>query len=355
MTQPKRPIPLPRTQLYPPVKTEDDKPLSQSSTPQSHIRSPQRELGPTTPPPVAPKTWKMSSRGSETANDYVNGTKDTNSLADWFKKMTPWRDLCRELTLRGASDEEIIKVKAEQLYEVIQFYIQQVFVYDGALRGHIDELRGIAGNLDKVSKGTKIAGITGGATTAAGGVAAVAGIILAPFTLGASLALTAVGVGVAAAGGVTGVSAAITHKVTVNQDKKKINKTLQDFEQLNMTIEAILKSINEGMEQLKQHGLSVLSKTRVGSVKAAKMVKLAASGEASAIALEENNKASGLINGFALGLDFYFVQKKDGQKIKKGLESKFAKKIRKLAEDLEKGVNELVKMSDLFSKHCSEV
>ena len=66
----------------------------------------------------------------------------------------------------------------------------------------------------KISKRTKIAGITGGATTVAGGVAAAAGVILSPFTFGASLALTAVGVGVATAGGVTGASAAIAHKVT---------------------------------------------------------------------------------------------------------------------------------------------
>ncbi|MED6243516.1 hypothetical protein ATANTOWER_021619 [Ataeniobius toweri] len=74
----------------------------------------------------------------------------------------------------------------------------------------------------QVSKKTKIAGITGGASTAAGGVAAAAGVILAPFTGGASLALTVVGAGVAAAGGVT--SAAIANKANLNQDKKKIDK-----------------------------------------------------------------------------------------------------------------------------------
>ena len=66
----------------------------------------------------------------------------------------------------------------------------------------------------QVSKGTKIAGITGGATSAVGGIAAVAGVVLSPFTFGASLALTAIGVGVATAGGVTGASAAIAHKVS---------------------------------------------------------------------------------------------------------------------------------------------
>ena len=71
----------------------------------------------------------------------------------------------------------------------------------------------------QVSKGTKIAGITGGATSALGGVAAVAGVALAPFTLGASLLLTVAGAGVMAAGGITGASAAIAHKVNRNTPK----------------------------------------------------------------------------------------------------------------------------------------
>ncbi|CAF97017.1 unnamed protein product, partial [Tetraodon nigroviridis] len=44
---------------------------------------------------------------------------------------------------------------------------------------------------------------------AVGGVTAVAGLVLAPFTFGASLVMTAVGVGVATAGGITSASAAI--------------------------------------------------------------------------------------------------------------------------------------------------
>lgn len=75
----------------------------------------------------------------------------------------------------------------------------------------------------------KIAGITGGTTTAVGGVTAIAGLALAPFTLGASLLVTAVGVGVAAAGGITSASAAISDNVNNMQDRKRVNCSFTIF------------------------------------------------------------------------------------------------------------------------------
>uniref|UniRef100_A0A3Q2PB39 Uncharacterized protein n=1 Tax=Fundulus heteroclitus TaxID=8078 RepID=A0A3Q2PB39_FUNHE len=202
----------------------------------------------------------------------------------------------------------------------------------------------------KFSKNTKIAGITGGASSAAGGVAAAAGVILAPFTGGASLALTVVGAGVAAAGGVTGASAAIAHKANLNQDTKRLDKTLNDFSVRYDEILTCLRYINEGMDQLKQYGVAFLNKTLMDSKAAACAVKLA-TGEASAMASEKSSTASGMLKGFAVGMDFYFTQDKDGQKLKKGLESKLAKKVRKLADDLDEGLKELMNINDVFSKH----
>ncbi|KAF7649619.1 hypothetical protein LDENG_00138520, partial [Lucifuga dentata] len=172
-----------------------------------------------------------------------------------------------------------------------------------------------------VSKGTKIAGITGGASTVVGGAAAAAGIILSPFTLGASLALTVVGVGVAAAGGITGASAAIANKVNTTQDRKKLEKTFQKYQELMEDIQACLSFISEGVEQLLQHDLSHLSAARTRSARVTGVVDLTAAGGASTKAMEANSKASGLMQGFAVGMDFYFKQGKDGEKLKKGLES----------------------------------
>ncbi|XP_028421057.1 apolipoprotein L3-like [Perca flavescens] len=273
------------------------------------------------------------------------------SLSNWQYGLKPWTSQSKDLKLRGEEETKIIKVEAEQLYEAIQRYIVLLSQHGDTLKGHTDELLCIADNLDKVSKGTKIAGITGGATTAAGGVAAAAGVILAPVTLGLSLALTVVGVGMAAAGGVTGASAAIANKANVSQGKKKLEKTFQEYKDLMVNFQDCLKFINEGLEQLKQHDLSVLSEARKESVKVAKMVQMAITGGASARAIEANSKASGLIDGFALGIDL-FIQGKNVQRPKKDLKSELAKKIRKLAEELNKGLDEL---KDLFSEQCSGV
>ncbi|KAG7239552.1 hypothetical protein INR49_028790 [Caranx melampygus] len=61
------------------------------------------------------------------------------------------------------------------------------------------------------------------------------------------------------------------------------------------------------MLQLKQHDLSILCEARKDSEQVANMVNLAATGGASARALEANSEAFGNIQGFALALDFYYT------------------------------------------------
>ncbi|XP_070831575.1 apolipoprotein L domain-containing protein 1-like isoform X1 [Chaetodon trifascialis] len=379
-----RPVPLPRRQMSNPDKSEDGELLKSSCAPQSPTKSSKGGPACSAPPPLPPKIWavKKSPAGNGvleivkvTAEKSVDDTcrarppllpqkppkelpddqyevLDDSCLMDWWEDAIPWKSLCRDLKLRGKKETKIIKVKAEHLYKALQVYILLLSEHGGFLREQSAELLCIAGNLDKVSKGTTIAGITGGATTVAGGVAAAAGVILSPLTMGASLALTVVGVGVATAGGVTGASAAIANKVNVTQDKKKIEKTFQEYERVMGGIQACLKFISEGMEQLKQHDLSVLSEARRSSLRVARVVQLATTGGGSTKAIEANSKASGLMQGFALGLDIHFTRGKDGQKLKKGHESKLAKKIRCLVDDLNTALDELIQVKELFSKLC---
>ncbi|XP_043971505.1 apolipoprotein L3-like isoform X2 [Gambusia affinis] len=309
-----------------------------------NIREQVQELFKPRPPPL-PARPPLKQLSQEPV--YMEVIQDETSSDE---EMKPWKETLKDFQRRGFSEIRMINAKAEKLYKAIQTYIQLISKHAVDLKSHIKELNNISDNLDKFAKKTKIAGITGGASTAAGGVAAAAGVILAPFTAGASLALTVVGAGVVAAGGVTGASAAIANKANLNQDKKKIDKTLNDFSVRYEEILTSLMFINEGMDLLKQHGVTLLNETMMDSKAAACAVQLA-TGEASAMASEKSSNASGMLKGFAIGMDFYFTKDKDGQKLKKGLESKLAQKLRKLVGDLDTGLDELVKIKDVFCKH----
>ena len=70
-------------------------------------------------------------------------------------------------------------------------------------------------------------------------------------------------------------------------------------------------------------------------------------------AMDASSKASGMLNGFSLGMDLFYSNK-DRQKLKKGLESKFAAKIRQVAGQLQYGLNELVKVKDMNKELLKE-
>lgn len=88
----------------------------------------------------------------------------------------------------------------------------------------IISLHALADDISEFHHKAKIAGISGGTTTAVGTVTAITGLALAPFTFGASLLVTAVGVGVATAGGITSASAAISDNVHSKNDRKKVTQ-----------------------------------------------------------------------------------------------------------------------------------
>ncbi|XP_061597866.1 apolipoprotein L3-like [Cololabis saira] len=298
------------------------------------------------PPPPLPRKPSKKLPDEEKEDE----DSDAESLLDFDKDFKSWEDLEKQCRAKHNPGAEI-RVKAKHLYKAIKTYISLMSDHGEHLKQDIYELKCIADHLNKVSKGTKIAGITGGATSVAGGVAAAAGVILCPFTAGASLGLTVLGVGVAAAGGVTGASAAIVNKTSAAVDTKKIRSILKDFDERFKKIMTCKEFVNEGIVQLKPYDLSALNE--ITSKKVAKVVN-GAIADANAVDSGESSKASGLVTGFALALDFYFTSGKKGNEVKKGLESKFGSKISKLVDELNKALDELTKIKDLFSAHFEE-
>ncbi|KAM9482281.1 apolipoprotein L4-like [Clarias gariepinus] len=284
-------------------------------------------------PPFCPRSISVDSPVQNSPRCQQDAEANADFM-EWWESEKPWKEV-------GFSDikKDDVKAftqKAENLKRALNVYDQILSERGVNLRWHIIELQKVANGIDKVHKGVKIAGITGGAAGAVGVAAAVGGVLLAPVTLGASLAVTAVGAGVAAAGGVTGASAAITNKVHTNMDRKKVEIILKDhFKQIE-EIEMCIKVISCHIEYLKNP--STWREVDCNTVKVAKMAhKL---GDSIGV-IGAASKSSDLIKGFALGLNIYFT-KEDSEQLKKGSEATFAKKIRNVAKQMQTNLDELM-------------
>ena len=93
----------------------------------------------------------------------------------------------------------------------------------------LGDLKAIQQKVDKRHKRSNAATIGGCATSIVGGAMIVGGIIAAPFTLGASVGLTAAGIVVTSAGGVTTTTAKGADFFLGASDLKKSNRMVDEF------------------------------------------------------------------------------------------------------------------------------
>ncbi|XDV19355.1 hypothetical protein PO909_024839, partial [Leuciscus waleckii] len=114
----------------------------------------------------------------------------------------------------------------------------------------IKELDDAADELASVHKNTTVGSLVGSSVGAAGGIAAIAGVCLAPFTLGASLALTGVGVVAGVAGGVTGTASNITNMVRQKTLREKIVKIINELKTTIKPMGELLNKIDKITEAL---------------------------------------------------------------------------------------------------------
>lgn len=229
---------------------------------------------------------------------------------------------------------------------------------------HVIDLHAIADGLDRFNKKTKIAQITGGSTSAMGGIATITGLALAPFTLGTSLIVTAVGLGVAIAGGLTSASAGISNTVNNSLDRKKVERIVEDYQEKMADLNKCMKFIKQGITNLRKFNLNRVKKHTYnqdfpgfdniyedGAMAGKAILSNAneimrvmqvanAAGTTAARAVQIASISTGVLTGLFVGMDIYFVAK-DSHELKKGAKSEFAAKIREVAEQLHEGLVEL--------------
>ncbi|KAL3988829.1 alcohol-forming fatty acyl-CoA reductase [Sarotherodon galilaeus] len=302
--------------------------------------------------------------------DYRIGTasaEDSNDvdLMEWWETVEQWKDPPQHKDMTEKEEAKAFALTAEKLQKGIRVFNKLFTERAESLWQHVIDLNAIADGLDKFSKNTKIAQITGGSTSAIGGVATVAGIALAPFTMGTSLIVTAVGLGIAAAGGLTSAGAGISNQVNNTMDRKKVEKIVQDYQEKMEDLNKCLTFIKQGIENLRRFDLikmknsaynqdfpALTSRFYEDGAMAGKAILVNANeimrfvqfahvaGSTAARAVQIASMATGVLTGLFVVMDIYFVSK-DSKELKKGAKSEFAAKIREVAQQLHDGLVEL--------------
>ncbi|CAN9509679.1 unnamed protein product [Ophioblennius macclurei] len=261
---------------------------------------------------------------------------DTDSLMEWWYTVEQWDEVPsdEEDQILKEDESKSFSILADKVSHGLRVFNKVFTERAEALWQSVIALCAIADDLSDFHQKAKIAGITGGTTTAVGGVTAIAGLALAPFTLGTSLVITAIGVGVATAGGITSASAAISDNVNNSNDRKKVETVLQDYEGHLLDIGKILHFINTGVDKLRGHPF-LRSGTQHYSEdwetrRAVQMISLVDSPVMRAT--EITDAAVALLQGLFKGMDKYFL--KDSRELKKGCRKEIVAQIKEVAKVL---------------------
>uniref|UniRef100_A0A671Y3E1 Calcium/calmodulin-dependent protein kinase type 1D-like n=1 Tax=Sparus aurata TaxID=8175 RepID=A0A671Y3E1_SPAAU len=118
------------------------------------------------------------------------------------------------------------------------------------LQTQLGKLTSVADSLERVHQGATIGSLTGGVIGAMGGITSLVGLALAPFTLGASLVVTGVGVGVGVAGGLTAGASNITNMVNQSSDRKAVEGIIKEFDEKISAVPLWLQEISSSLQTI---------------------------------------------------------------------------------------------------------
>ncbi|KAM9827422.1 apolipoprotein L6-like [Neosynchiropus ocellatus] len=319
----------------------------------------------------APPKRTMTFRIKRILPGALFGTKDEDGLLSWWKTVEGW-DEWNEAN-QNEDTEDVVEEAADRVFMAARLFVRLFNQRGASLQQRILELLSLADAADCFHKKTVTASVGGGVASVAGSVTTITGLILAPFTAGTSLIVTAVGIGVATAGGLASASANITDTVHSKTDRKKVEKMIQDYQEEIMDIKNCLEFLQEGMETLEEwnfekYAESIAKKHLNQNVKhvmkeggrAGKAlvinteslistVQVLSVAGGAAKAAQVMSVTTGVMSGLFLALDIFFLAK-DSVELKKGAKTEFATKIREVCKDLQDGLLELNRIKEQLQK-----
>ncbi|XP_051756477.1 uncharacterized protein si:cabz01007807.1 isoform X2 [Ctenopharyngodon idella] len=266
---------------------------------------------------------------------------DTDSLMEWWNTVEFWDELPSNETISSKEEETIsFKAVADKVHRGLRVYLKLFMEQAELLYQHVLILYGIADDISNFHHRTKIANITGGTTTAVGGAAAIAGLALIPVTFGASIIVSAIGLGVATAGGITAASASISDNIHNMHDRKKIEIIIQDYEAQLVEMQRCLRFIIEGLCRLRTHPLLRRNNYYTGDWEVRRALQtISLVTDPVEQAEEITNYTLAKLASLHTGIDKYFT--KDMKEVKKGCKKEATAEVRSLAKQLHEGLVEL--------------
>ncbi|KAJ8007549.1 hypothetical protein DPEC_G00095200 [Dallia pectoralis] len=315
----------------------------------------------------------VTSKGSQLDND-----NDVDILMDWWKTVEGWEIWNESNTFEEDEGEIAVVAVADRVFLAARLFVRLINQRGCPLQQRILELLSLADTADNFHRKTVTARVGGGVASVAGSITTITGLILAPFTMGTSLIVTAVGIGVATAGGVASASANITDTVHSKTDRKKVEKMIQDYQEEIKDIKECLEFLQVGMQTLEtwdfdQYVESISKKHLNHNVKhvvkeggrAGKALLINTENLISTVqvlnvaggaakAAQVISVTTGVMSGLFLALDVFFLAK-DSIELNKGAKTEFAAKIRDVCKDLQSGLLELNRIKEQLQKTMDEV
>ncbi|XP_034559288.1 titin-like isoform X2 [Notolabrus celidotus] len=303
----------------------------------------------------------------------LRAQEENDELLEWWNTVKSWSEWNEASNFQEEDEETAMEQAADRVYMAARLFVRLFNQRGAALQHRILELLALADASDQFHKKTVSVAVGGGVASVAGSIATITGLILAPFTFGASIIVTAVGIGVATAGSITSATANITDTVHSNMDRKKLEKMIQGYQEEIKDIREIMEFVQAGMDTLDEwdfekysqsaakkamnHNLKHVVKEggRAGKAlmintdKLISTVQVLGAAGGAAKAVSAISVTTGVMSALFLALDVFFLAK-DSHELRKGAKTKFARKIRDVCKELQDGLLELNKVKTQLQK-----
>ncbi|XP_063094523.1 apolipoprotein L3-like isoform X1 [Cavia porcellus] len=299
-------------------------------------------------------TWNVFVKEAELSRD------EAKELNDYLKKHTANNKIVDQKRL----PEDIVgREKFLEIFPKVKAEIESC----------IQKLQELAKEIDETHKGCTISNVATSSVGAFSGVMSIAGLVLAPFTAGGSLLLSAAGAGIGALSAASGITTTIVEEINTYSVESKAKSILSISEDrvrelLRVVLKAkpeIFKNYFKLISNIKRMGRNIRALRRAltdpwlaqdaihvittGVLSAERAERLGKALKGTVLSLSKGARIVGtVINGFFLGLDVYDIVK-DSKHLQEGAKAPLGDVLRQKVQELEEELESLYQIDRILS------